>query len=62
MKMKVHITKEEWYPVFVIDDEYRTLDVDIPEEIFYKYKSILEDWKSIQSEVAEFYYKNQWKY
>jgi hypothetical protein len=60
--MKVCIVKEEWYPIFVIDDEFRTLNVDIPEEIFYKYKSVLEDWKSIQSKLAEFYYKDQRKY
>jgi hypothetical protein len=60
--MKVCIVKEEWYPIFVIDDMSRILNADIPEEIFYKYKSVLEDWKSIQSKLAEFYYKDQRKY
>ena len=56
--MKVCIDKVEWYPVFVIDDEYQSPNVDIPEEIFYKYKSVLEDWESIQSKL-EIYYKNK---
>ena len=57
--MNVRIVKEEWYPVFVIDDEYQSPNVDIPEEIFYKYESVLEDWKFIQSKLAEFFYKNK---
>jgi hypothetical protein len=59
--MKCIIDKDEWWPVFSIYTHYNSNDYginDIPDDLFEKYQTTLEEWKEIQMKLRAIYNSN----
>ena len=56
--MKVHITEDEWYPVYNIypvEEEEKGVEtlfhIEIPDELFQEYKKVLSEFNTIQDKI-----------
>ena len=56
--MKVSIYRDEWYPVYTLDEQEDVIghDIEIPEAIFKNYLRAKMDFRLIQC-ILEGYYK-----
>lgn len=59
--MKIYIDKEEWYPIYTLENESycNTTLYDFDEKFIEKYKQVLEDFNEIQYKLAEVYNGNK---
>lgn len=58
MKLKtITIIKEQWHPIFVIDDEPSKLDtkIEIDENLLKKYMKFQKEFEKIQDEISDLY-------
>lgn len=51
--MKVGITKDEWWPVYVPEEDYD--DYEIPDDLYARYKATLAAFNAVQRELSEIY-------
>lgn len=50
--MKVKISKEEYYPIYVEEEEWFEYEVEIPEELWKRYLKALDEFKKLKAEVG----------
>ena len=56
--MKTSIVKDEWYPVFYIDNamSYGPI-LDLPEDLIQRWEKISNEFDQIQRELGNLYYR-----
>jgi hypothetical protein len=53
--MKVHIYKDEWYPVYsmITDDPWNSEYVDLPEDKYKEWDRVFKEFQRIQYEIKQ---------
>lgn len=53
--MKAEIEKTEWYPVYVISNNRKINNHEIPDDLYQSYKRALKRFDKIQDELEKIY-------
>lgn len=64
--MKVKIYQSEWFPVYELDEitEFTSKaypEIDLPDELYYKYKIFEEMYSDLQSQIEPYYKRPNYK-
>jgi len=54
--MRVYVWKDEAYPVYGIDEDsgWRTTTVEIPDELYERYKRVKKEYGEVQKELSKY--------
>jgi hypothetical protein len=51
--MKVKYARDEWYPVYILDDHCPDGEIEISQELYDRYKKVDAEWHEVQHLIAE---------
>ena len=52
--MKCRVAKEEWYPMYILDQDGppRYPQIEVEEGVFYKWANLQAEWEDMQAEIG----------